>query len=483
MDVERKEIWVDPNKLRILKVIHPVRRYSLLQPADETLDPIQGIRKYEGPYDVHPDDARVARDFDKVKMWAFFPKDYPKIGLLLDELLTYLTDGYVAQQHKEDIDFLGLKDEFKIAEVAIATPVKNRTRAIPYVVGKMKECLEEYGIIQEMEKARRLGYKPIAIIGGPSHRITTMYREYYLEAKRIFTNDVDVACQYASYYTLKEGYGILYQIEQRRPIGYALWNLALDIYGKLGGLAWTVLQIVSAEADKVIDLTFGIRFSKPDKQGYCAGYVTIIDRFGRLVGVVTAPQLRAKGKRLKGMWIPRENMAEVVARAIDYVKSDPRMKDILKQRAVNIVFHKPFGFVKDEILGIHDAIEEIEYSHVGLVAIVERPGLWGYELPFEGMLEGRCVALNDEMALIQTMTSMERYVHPIACVVYEWGPFKSLSEVCNHILALTKLHWQTVIPHVRLPASLEFAHKVARMYGYEIQPKEGSELWRTLWFI
>jgi len=482
MDIRRKDLWIDPSKLRVLKTFRPIRRYSPLQPEGRELDPIEGIRKYEGPYDIHPDDVRIARDFDKVKIWAFFPEDHPKIGLLLDELLTYLTEGYAAQPFKKDVDFLGLEDEFKLTEVAAVTPEESM-KAIPYTVGKMKECLESYGVIQEMENAHRLGYKPIAIIGGPSHKISTMYREYYLEAKRIFTNDIDIACQYASYYTLKEGYGILYQIEQRKPIGYALWNLALDIYGKLGGLAWTVLQQISAEADKVIDLTLGIRFSKPDKQGYCAGYVTIIDRFGRLVGVITAPQLKAKGKKLKGMWIPEEDMAEIVARAIDYVKSDPRVRDILKQRAVNIVFHKLFGFVKEEVSGIHCAVEEIEHSHVGLIAIIERPDIWGYELPFEGMLEGRCIALNNEMALIQTVTSMECYAHPIACVVYEWGPFRSLGEVCNHILALTRLHWQTVIPHVRLPASLEFAHKVARMYGYGIQPKEGSELWRTLWFI
>jgi len=468
---------IECNNLRAFSVPEPTRLYSPEQPIDTNLPPIMGIRSYGGPYDFLTDDIFLKRDFERIEVWGFYPKGYKEIGSALHTLLVnYLGEAYYGE--KDDEDFYGFKDEFRVDFIV--------HDILEYEKGKLSDYIDS--LCSELEKVQLGKSRVIAVVGGPAHRSVRENREYYLEAKRVFTNELNVPCQFASYYTHAEGRGILYKIARKargareRGLGNAIWNFALDMYGKVGGIAWVVLQ--RTLSGKMVDLTIGLRFARAEK-GYYIGCATIIDRFGRLVGVISQPSFKGE-MTAEGMRVPKDIMQHIISTVIDYVKSDERIRGLLfnKNRTINIVVHRLFGFFDEEIEGIETALNSsVDNYNLGLVALITRPPIWAHNTKTSGIIRGRGYQISKNAALLYTISSVDDFTWPIGITVYRVGPFSSIEDVCSHVRALVALHWQTVIPHVRLPASVEFAEKIAHLYVKGIKPREGSWLWRTLWFI
>ena len=477
---KREPIYIERKELRAFSTLKPMRLYSPEQPPMD-LPPIKGIREFGGPYDFLTDDLRLKRAFDRIEVWGFYPKEYKEIKDALEILLSeYLEKSYYGEGEGDE-DFYGFKEEFKVDFIT--------HDVLEYERGKLKDSINAYNLYPELEKAMENKSRVVVVVGGPTHKSVKVNREYYLEAKRVFLNELDISCQFASYYAMAEGRGILYKVLRRergakeKGLGDAIWNFALDMYGKVGGIAWAVLQRISDS--KVIDLTIGFRFARiMERRGYCVGCVTIIDRFGRLVGAIPHPPFRGE-IRTEGMRIPKNVMETLTSMAIERVKSDKRLSGLLDvDRKINIVVHRTNGFFDEEIEGIEAAIAStIDEYNLGLVALTVRPPLWSYNTKVSGVMEGRGYQINKNTALLYTIRGVDRFVYPIGVTIYKRGPFSSIEEVCSHILALAALHWQTVIPNVKMPASVEFAGKIARFYARGIRPREGSWLWQTLWFI
>jgi hypothetical protein len=490
-------ITIRKEKLKQIPTLETSLIFSDKQPSQEFIIPIRGIRKY-GPYDTNTSDKHLSRKFRGVEFFVFYPKNEDMIYKTLSDLISMLRDGYFERRGSHDTTFEGFESEFKLKEVFI--PEANEF--IGYTPGNLQKELESRKI--DFAQVFERGNRPIVIVGGTSHRSIMKNREQYLESKLQFTN-LDLPCQYASYYECEtSGAGILYGVRRKdRPFGYSLWNFALNIYGKVGGLAWVIRQDLSKVDSLVIDLNIGIRFVRSRSQkGFIIGYVTILDRFGRLIGVISSSPFKAQiEKGVAGMVVPREVMENIMVEVLKKAVNDVRVKEIFSEKeTINIAIHRLSIFHSQEIQGIVSAIDKwyelkkmkIKYA---LISIIDKPLILVLNklATYWNALRGTTIRLDDKVAILYTTgtTSLnDRGVlsYPITVIAQNLGekkcPFTSLEEVCNYVYSLTNLHWQTVIAgSVRLPATLEFAENIARLSSFGIIPKENSWLWQTLWFV
>jgi hypothetical protein len=490
-------ITIRKEKLKQIPILETPFIFSDRQPSQEFISPIKGIRKY-GPYDINTSDRHLLRKFRGVEFFVFYPKNEGIIYRTLSDLISMLRDGYFERRGPHDTTFEGFESEFKLKEVFIP----EAKEFIGYTPGNLQKELESRKI--DFTQVFERGNRPIIIVGGTSHRSIIKNREQYLEAKLQFTN-LDLPCQYASYYEHETGgTGILYGIGRKdHPFGYSLWNFALNIYGKVGGLAWVIRQGLSKVDSRVIDLSIGIRFVRSRSQkGFTIGYITILDRFGRLIGVFSSPPFKAQiEKEVAGMVVPKEVMKNIMMEILKKAVSDVRVKEIFaEKKTINIAIHRLSIFHPQEIQGIISAIDKwyesekmkIKYA---LVPIIDTPLTLVINklAAYWNTLRGTAVRLDDKIAILYTagttnLTDRDTLPYPITVIAQNLGkeecPFTSLEEVCSHVYSLTNLHWQTVIQgSVRLPATLEFAQNIAHLSSFGITPKESSWLWQTLWFI
>jgi len=489
-------IKIRKDKIKPISISQSPLIFSDSQPSQDTIyNPIQGIKKY-GPYDINTSDRYILRKFGGIEFFVFYPRNEAKILKNLRYLISLLKDGYFENRGTNDITFEGFKKEFRLKNVFI--PEDNEF--IEYTPGNLHKELESRK--NDFKNVFERSNRPIIIMGGTSHRSTLKNREQYLDAKRQFTN-IAIPCQYASYYEYETGgAGILYNIEHKnQPFGYSLWNFALNIYGKVGGLAWIIRQELLKATNQVIDLSIGIRFVQSEtRKGYTIGYVTILDRFGRLVGVISSPPFRGQIEEgIPGMIVPRQIMENIMIEALKKASDDVRVKEIFEEKeTINIAIHRLAAFHPQEIQGIASAVDKqsklikIRYA---LISIIKKSPILAFDTATKDWnpSRGTAIMLNDNVATLYTRGTLRGdygrlLSYPITIIAQnlreESCPFTSLEEICYHVCFLTNLHWQTVIPgSVRLPATLEFAQNIAKLSSFGIMPKEGSWLWQTLWFI
>ncbi|MEM1574091.1 MAG: hypothetical protein QXY96_06420 [Candidatus Methanomethylicaceae archaeon] len=466
--------------------------------TEKDLQPLDGIKKY-GPYDHNTSVEDLRRDFKEIEIFVFYPKGEKTICESLSKLMEILSEGYNKKREMADVNFEGLREAFKLKNVYIPEP----NDFIEYRVGEL--CNEIKNYINEIDNVFKRGNKPLVIIGGSTHRTLTQKREQYIEAKKEFTS-INVPSQYVSYYEHGEGgLGLLYQVlkdsqKHNVALGNAIWNLCLNIYGKVGGIAWITKQRLSSTTNKIVDLSIGLRFSRSrQSKGYKVGYATILDRFGRLIGTVTFPPFQ-----VKGMKIPKEHMRNFMLGILEKALNDERIRKIYesgKKKFLNVAIHRLNFFDLDEIVGIKEALNKLQKNknlgqiNYSLVSVIEKPTFVSFDktTKFGNVIRGTAFMINEKSAILYTAGSLtpkdeKPLVYPIiiSCqnLKDENSIFDTMEEVCNHVLNLSVLHWQTVIPaSVRLPATLEFAQNIANLSSYGIQPPINSWLDRTLWFI
>jgi hypothetical protein len=482
------------SKFRVVNLLPQVQIFSDNQASGYLPAPIEGITKY-GPYDVNTTDSIISRRFNGIEIFVFYPRNQSAVLKGLESLMYMLQSGYFSKRGRTDTIFNGFEHEFRLREVFVPEP----SAFIPFKQGKLHEAIRRAEL--DYSQVIQRGNRPVAIVGGTSHRSVRENREMYIEAKRELTS-LDIPCQYASFYEHETGgAGILYQVVKGMPLGYALWNFALNLYGKVGGLPWIIRQRLNDKGDKSIDLTIGLRFVRDlTQKGYVIGHATILDRFGKFVGVVSSQSFKASfERRARSMVVPKAIMQDLISEALEKAISDERVRPIFETRdELNIAIHRTSVFHREEILGIETALELLrEFGKVkyGLVCITAEPSLVLFDslAKFMNVTRGVGLALNDNTALIYTagpvsLTSEAPISYPVIVTAQNLNelecPFASIDEVCNHVNSLVSLHWQTVVGgSVRLPASLEFAKYIGSMSRYGAVPKRGSWLWKTLWFI
>ena len=488
MSVEKtllEMVEIKPSLLRKISVDPPVYIFSDRQIGK--LLPIKGIHVY-GPYDYQTTSEHLKRSFKGVEIFVLYPNGENNVKDALIQLISFVGNGY-SQTNGYDTNFDGFRNEFRLERLSLP----EIDEFVKYEVGNLSSTLNE--LKSEFSEALRRENVPLVIIGGTSHRSFLERRNQYVEAKRC-TTSIGIPVQYASYYEVKDGgYGILYQISKGlEGLGYSLWNFSLNLYGKVGGIPWIVRQGMDSN---IVDISIGLRFAKTSK-GYVVGHAVILDSFGRLIGTLTSSSFR-----ISGMKVPRNLIREFLSAILEKALKDPRIVKIYEngKKVLNIALHRLNFFHPEEIEGVKEAIEKTKIVHqleeikLGLVSVIDKPTftLFNDSAESKSAIVGTGLIINEKTAVVCTAGSLRaedkrHLIYPVIVSCQNLGNenslFDKIEDVCKHVVDLAALHWQTVVPaSIRLPATLEFAQNVARLYVYGVQPPSNSWLERTLWFI
>lgn len=488
---DEEKLWgrisVESKEIKKIQINTPQYLYS--EGQTNLLVPIKGISNV-GPYDFNTTNFSLKRKFDAIKIIPFVPVGAQKVRESLSKLIEYLTNGYYEQRGSYDANFRGLKQEFRLTDVSVYPEI------IEYGPGSLSSVLEKIEL--DVEQLRSQKIIPIAIVGGPSHKSIKENREIYSEVKFEFIKR-DLPSQFASLYESDDSkLGILPAVSGTSLYGYSVWNFAVNIYGKCGGIPWTILQSKNSQGDSLVDLTIGIRFVgkySGDGKGYYIGQAVIFDHYGKFIGSFASEPFDITSHELKssGMVVPQNIMKKILKDAIELANTHPVVGGFFSSKdSLNIAIHRQSLFHNEEIKGIELAIsEQQKYSSIRYALVGISPEPYVMMIPeISTSKPGECVVLSKNTALIYTARPGpgQPVSNPILIVAQNLNdpknPFSGISAVCRHIVDFTGMHWQTAIPNtVQLPSTLQFAANIGKNYSHGIYPKKNSWLWFTTWFL
>ncbi len=459
--------------------------------AARAMTPWRGLQEV-GPYDFNTTDKYLARRFGRCEIFGAYPTGRNDIKADLSKLSSYLIDGYAKPKGSSDTDFPPFKTTFRL-ETVIASP---ESEFLSYDLEKLEPFQVE--VQEAVEETKKRGNQALVLVAIESHKSIASERDVYVPLKRLL-NRADIPSQFLSdLVTDEEQLGVLYYIRSKQSVGWSLWNIALAIYTKLGGIPWAVTQ--GGAPDEAIQITVGLRFAPlRGERGFCLGIATVLDRFGRLIGTVPLERLhtyRAYDTPVPGMSLGIEDAQRLVTEAFDKVLEDQRTQPIMQaKKPLSVVIHKlgPGTFHKDELAGIEQAKAAKLKGHPVFIAYVpvvsaETLSAFGPSSVQRIMPEGRGLRLAEDTALLYTVASERKFSTPITVKVQNLSEedcaFTRVEHACEHIQTLCGLHWQMVSSgRMKLPADLHFAHKIAQAFANDIQPLPGSSLWGTQWYL
>jgi hypothetical protein len=484
-----ESLTIDPAAVSEFDAPKAILRFT--DTAPRSMTPWRGLQDV-GPYDFNTTDKYLVRRFGRCEIFCAYPAGRKDIQADLYKLSSYLIDGYTKPKGSNDADSPPFKTTFRLENVT-ASP---EGEFLSYDLEKLEPFRLE--VQEAVEEAKERGNQALVLVAIESHKSIASEKDVYVPLKRLL-NQADIPSQFLSdLVTDEEQLGVLSHIRSKELVGWSLWNIALAIYTKLGGIPWAVTQ--SGAPDETIQITVGLRFAPlRDERGFCLGIATVLDRFGRLIGTVPLERLhtyRAYDTPVPGMSLGIEDAQRLVTEAFDKVLEDQRTQPIMQaNKPLSVVIHKlgPGTFHKDELVGIEQARADKLKGHPVFIAYV--PVVAGETLSAFGpssvqrvMPEGRGLKLAGDTALLYTVASQRKFSTPITVKVQNLGDddcaFTTVEHACEHIQTLCGLHWQMVSSgRMKLPADLHFAHKIAQAFANEIQPRPESSLWATQWYL
>lgn len=498
-------------------------RFGPSQPGNvEIADPYPGIRNY-GPWDLRS--GSRPRPVASIRPYVIRPRD-DALGWRLYHLLEFLGKGGYAGDKKAsrfDRSFRGFRKEFRVP-----FEMPGREDGVPNC-----ETDEEYLAAAEtvVERWTASDGDPsrIALVVFPFDQEDSMQdsdysKELYPRLKQRFIQ-AGLPSQMIDRSTLE-----IIEFKDGRPgkeaelflgkqsyFGHVLWNLALNIYAKLGGRPWT-LQRELDNVNCLIGLSFTVNTSNPDRPMY-VGVANIFDEFGEWVDI-TPDQRRLNDEDLRAWYasrywfyhqeaasskLPREFTAEMVRKSLRMYKSR-RGRDPL-----NIVIHKTGTIFQVEMEGVLRGIKAagipLPEITIGFVSVIQDHGfrMYGESDPDPRdnsvVRRGVMCVLQPDRALLATTGRTERSGHflgtpkPLEIRVERPSPEVletvgldrinqySVGQLCEQLMALTQLHWGSMRREIKLPVTVLYSQRVAALSARaDIAALPEGRIHR-LWFI
>lgn len=248
-----------------------------------------------------------------------------------------------------------------------------------------------------------------------------------------------------------------------------LWNLATGLYYKAGGIPWRPAE--SEPTTCYIGIEFYRDKTSPEaRMRTCLAQ--IFSDFGQ--GLV----LRGSKFRLptQPKWSPRmdrDTAKKLVSDAIGLYEKHNR------QLPARVVIHKSSHFSREEKEGVGESLEEVE-AH-DLLTIIARPSLQFVRRGANPPLRGTMVELSRTKLALYTGGYIPyaraypglRIPRPLLIVQHD-GP-SGPQRLCNEILKLTKLNWNTARFSCSMPSTLMYAHFVKEVLAQTPEEQETSE--------
>lgn len=236
------------------------------------------------------------------------------------------------------------------------------------------------------------------------------------------------------------------------------WNFLAALYYKAGGTPWRMVR-----DDAALESCFvGITFYWTQQGGSIASSVAqVFNERGDGVVVRGGPATRSMEDRQ--LHLAENDASELLRGALK------AYRDEHKHLPARVVVHKTSAFDAGETEGMLRAAHDQDLESAELLWVSQNPGARLYRDGYQPPLRGTLTELEPDHALLYTRGAVEYYgtypgqyvPTPIALRAHRCD--RSLHELAEEVLALSKMNWNSTQFDGRLPVSIRTARQVAEI--------------------
>lgn len=246
------------------------------------------------------------------------------------------------------------------------------------------------------------------------------------------------------------------EVRQRRDDASIAWNFFTALYYKAGGTPWRMVRASTDLNACYVGVAF---FQTADGKETATSVAQVYNQRGDGVVVRGGPAHRSNEDRQ--LHLSEPHAYEVLKDALGAYRAEHR------HAPARIMVHKTSPFDTAEVEGMLRAADELGLDSCELVWVMSDPTTRLFRTGYHPPRRGTLLELASDHAVLYTRGSVEWYgtypamyvPRPIAlrAAVIE----RSLVEVAEEVLALSKMNWNSTRFDGRMPVSLRTARQVA----------------------
>ena len=471
---------------------------------------IMGLKKH-GPFDQN----LQTRPFNRIQPYLIVPDDSRLIQLSA-QFFQFLADGYEKRIEADypDDDFEGINPTTTF-RTEFVPPGDEDIVTVDGTVEGYEQAAKDFLRRWTIKENRNDNRIVVVVVPNLHDGDADEDREDpYLALKKIFV-EKGLPSQMIEIHKLR---GV---DDLSVAFGHLLWTFALDLYVKMGGRPWTLLRPMS-NVNCLIGLGFG-RDRQAVQNPIYIGIANVHDEGGQWLSLtsddreLTEEDLLSIENREYGIAgtssykLHQELTRKIVGDSLSVYATPPP-----DRTATKVVLHKNGRVHESEALGflqafsrsIQDGSRSLSTARFALVSIYKNHNLrmYGPDYPDSKwpmrntVTRGSVYILNENTALVAT-TGKTSYSYPgigtprpilverfvpsaetLRSTGFSASQMYSIEEICEQVLALTKLHWGTT-RNIRLPVTSEYAQRIARFVARSKIRVDSLLQWKKLWWI
>ena len=268
---------------------------------------------------------------------------------------------------------------------------------------------------------------------------------------------------------------------------YPLYNFSLSLYAKAGGTPW----IIEPSYFDLADCYIGQAFSRKmvDRFGagkFFVGAADVFNAWGEHISF--ALHQASVDEEIKGLHVDRKFMMELMNKAIN------RYIDKMDYPPKTLVIHRPGYFIREEIEGVQDVLDEQNIEKCYLVHVQHNNLFRAYDPSLNNQIRrGTYFRIGPRNAVLfptgylesegkeHIMGTPKSVQLNVKSILQEGKISPDVSneefyKICKNFLGFTRLRWNSLSTRLREPLTIYASRNVAEWLRKDYQGLEGIDI-------